>query len=119
MTPVRQGSPGATRICPHCRASILESATVCPACRHHLRVTDDGAARAVASFSALRVDGTIQHPDVGEVWEYSVLLSIQDERGNDIARQVIGVGALRHDQQRKFTLSVEVFGRGGARPTTG
>ena len=37
MSAVRQGSPGATRNCPHCKATILDSASVCPACRGHLR----------------------------------------------------------------------------------
>ena len=37
---VAQGS-GATRTCPHCRATILESAIVCPGCRHHLRFDKD------------------------------------------------------------------------------
>ena len=33
----RVATVGKTRSCPHCRATILESAAVCPACRHHLR----------------------------------------------------------------------------------
>lgn len=110
MSTVRQGAPGATRICPHCRTTILESASVCPACRHHLRF-DPAAAAAPGpgSFSPLRVEGTIKHPAVGEPWEYSVLLSIRDDRGEEIARQVVGVGALHPAEQRTFTLAVEVF----------
>ncbi|HXS25655.1 MAG TPA: hypothetical protein VN719_15580 [Gemmatimonadales bacterium] len=110
MSVVRQGAPGATRTCPHCRATILESASVCPACRHHLRF-DPAAAAAAApgGFSPLRVEGTIKHPAVGEAWEYSVLLSIRNDRGEEIARQVVGVGALHPSEQRTFTLAVEVF----------
>ena len=37
MSTARVGAPGATRSCPHCKATILESANVCPICRHHLR----------------------------------------------------------------------------------
>lgn len=109
MTGVRQGAAGATRTCPHCRAIILESASVCPACQHHLRFDPGAAERAVPSFLPLRVEGTIRHPPVGEPWEYSVMLSIKNDRGEEIARQVVGVGALQPSEQRTFTLAVEVF----------
>lgn len=109
MTSVRQGAAGATRTCPHCRAIILESASVCPACQHHLRFDPGAAERAVPSFLPLRVEGTIRHPAVGEPWEYSVMLSIRNDRGEEIARQVVGVGALQPSEQRTFTLAVEVF----------
>jgi hypothetical protein len=108
----QQAGPGTTRTCPHCRATILESASVCPACRHHLRFDPGSAAAAVPTFSPLRVEGTIKHPAVGETWEYSVLLTIRDDRGEEIARQVVGVGALHAHQQRTFTLAVDVFAAG-------
>ena len=104
MTGSRPGIRGATRTCPHCRTTILESAAVCPACKHHLRF-EPGAAKAThASASPLR------HPDGGEAWEYSVLLTIRNERGEEVARQVVGVGALAPKEERTFTLAVEVFG---------
>jgi hypothetical protein len=109
MSTARQGIPGTTRICPHCRAAILESATVCPACRHHLRFDPGMAPRAAPSFLPLKVEGTIRHPPVGEPWEYSVMVSIRNDRGEEITRQVIGVGALHPAEQRTFTLAVEVF----------
>lgn len=109
MTPVRQGAPGATRICPHCRQTILESATVCPACRHHLRFNPGERERAPASFSALRVDGTIRHPREGDPWEYSIVVSVRDDKGAEIARHVAGVGVLNALERRSFLLSVEVF----------
>jgi hypothetical protein len=109
MTITRQGPPGTTRICPHCRATILESASVCPACQHHLRFDPGMAERSPPSFMPLRVEGTIRHPAVGEAWEYSVMLSIRNDRGEEIARQVVGVGALHPAEQRTFTLAVEVF----------
>jgi hypothetical protein len=108
----QQAAPGATRTCPHCRATILDSASVCPACRHHLRFDPGSAAAAVPTSTPLRVEGTIKHPAVGEPWEYSVLLSIRNDRGEEIARQVVGVGALHSNQQRTFTLAVEVFAAG-------
>lgn len=37
-----------------------------------------------------------------------MLLSIRNEKGEEIARQMVGVGTLSHGEQRSFTLSVEV-----------
>ena len=118
MLPVRPsaGTVGRTRTCPHCKATILESAVVCPQCRHHLRF---GAAEVAEpkndGFSALRVEGSIEHPDRGGDWEYSVVLTIRNERGEELARQVVGVGALRPTESRTFTLSVDVQTPGGRR----
>ncbi|MGE0442631.1 MAG: hypothetical protein AB7L66_18695 [Gemmatimonadales bacterium] len=111
MSSVRPGAPGATRTCPHCRTIILESAAVCPACRHHLRFDPTSVgADPVPSFSALSVEGVLRGPESGgEVWEYSVMLSIRNGRGEEISRQVVGVGALGPDDERTVTLSVEVF----------
>jgi hypothetical protein len=38
-----------------------------------------------------------------------VLLSIRNDKGEEIARQMVDVGALQSREQRTFTLSVEVF----------
>jgi hypothetical protein len=112
MTTTRQSVAGATRVCPHCRATILESASVCPACRHHLRFEPGVLQRGQPDLTPLRVEGTIRHPAVGEPWEYSVLLSIRNDRGEEITRQVVGVGALHPAEQRTFVLAVEVFAPG-------
>lgn len=117
MSVTRPGVAGATRTCPHCRTMILESASVCPACRHHLRFEPGSAPRAQPSVSPLRVEGTIRHPIGGDAWEYSVLLSIVNDRGEEIARQVVGVGALQPGDGRTFTLAVEIFTPGDT-PTT-
>jgi hypothetical protein len=109
MTPVRQGAPGATRVCPHCRQTILESASVCPACRHHLRFAPGEKPRVPAAFSPLRVEGTIRHPRAGEAWEYSILVSVLDDGGAEIARHVAGVGVMRASEQRSFKVAVEIF----------
>lgn len=118
MKPVRQSAPGATRICPHCRQSILESSVICPACRKHLRfeAKTGGVAppRSAPTYLPLRVEGTIRHPAAAEVWEYSMVASIRNGRGEEIARQIIGVGALQPDELRTFTLAVEVFAPPGA-----
>jgi hypothetical protein len=103
----RPGTPGATRTCPHCKTTILESSTVCPACRHHLRFDESAINGAAATrFSPLKVDGQINAPDSG-AYEYSMVLSIRNERGEEINRQVVGVGALHPGEARTFSLSVE------------
>ncbi len=117
MTPVRQGAPGATRTCPHCRQTILESASVCPACRHHLRFTPGEKSTAPATFSALSVEGSIRHPREDEPWEYSIVVSVLDEKGEEVARHVAGVGVMRGSERRSFTFAVEIFAPGGAAST--
>lgn len=109
MSPVRQSAPGATRSCPHCRATVLESASICPACKKYLRFDPGAAARAVPTFSPLRLESSIRHPDVGEPWEYSIVVSIKNDRGEEITRQVVGVGALQPNEGRTFSVAVEVF----------
>lgn len=107
MSAARQGTAGATRSCPHCKATILDSASICPACRGHLRFTA-GPANSPVDVP-LRVEGTIQQPRDGGSSEYSVVLSIRNERGEEITRQVVGVGAVKPSERRSFTLTVEQF----------
>jgi hypothetical protein len=115
MTSTRPGSPGATRTCPHCRATILESSSVCPACKHHLRFDPKAAttARTQQSVTPLMVEGKVRHPPGGEPWEYTVLVTVRNEKGEEVARQLVGVGALKPDEERTFTLAVEVRAAGG------
>ena len=114
MTEPRPGTPGATRTCPHCRERILESAAVCPACRHHLRYEPAGeAAPAPGAITPLRVEGSFHNPAGGETCEYSMVLTIRDQRGDEIARRVVGVGAMQPDERCTFTLSVDVAPAGG------
>ncbi|HEV8258966.1 MAG TPA: hypothetical protein VGR42_18500 [Casimicrobiaceae bacterium] len=107
MSGVRPGSPGATRACPHCRETILESAAVCPACRHYLRYDAVADAPHAPALTPLRIEGSIRHPADGEPWEYTVVVAICNDRGKEIARKLIGVGAMNPNEQRTFTLSVE------------
>ena len=112
----RLATPGKTRVCPHCKTTILESATVCPGCHHHLRF-DRGAGtehRAQPRFTALRVEGAFGNTQ-GEPWEYTVVVSIKNDRGQEVDRKVIGVGALSRDEKRTVTLSVEVMGPRGSK----
>jgi hypothetical protein len=109
MSGVRSLLPGRTRTCPHCKATILESATVCPACDHHLRFGAEAHKRPQRTNVPLLVEGTVQHPSGGEAWEFSVVLSIRDDRGQELTRRVVGVGALQPSEQRTFSLAVEVY----------
>lgn len=108
MSTGRFAVPGKTRSCPHCKATILDSAAVCPACHHHLRF-EPGAGRIQESEKALRVDGVLRHPPSGEAWEYSLVLTIRNARGEEVTRQVVGVGALQPGDERTFSLAVELF----------
>lgn len=109
MSTLRAPTPGKTRVCPHCRTTILESANVCPSCRHHLRSGVSGAASVFPSSTALKVEGTVRHPGAGQVLEYSMIMTIRNERGEEVARQIVGVGALQPSETRTFSLAVEVF----------
>lgn len=108
MTGARPAVAGATRTCPHCRTTILESSAICPACRHHLRFAPGAAKRAAPSVEVLRVEGAVRHPAVGEAWEYTMTVTIRNERGEEVTRQVVGVGALQPEEGRTFEVSVEV-----------
>jgi hypothetical protein len=101
--------PGKTRTCPHCKAVILESLSICPGCLHHLRFDSEAAKRQVAATSALRVEGLIRHPPLEEPWEYFVTIAIRNDRGEEVARQVVNVGALQGAEKRTFVLSVEML----------
>ncbi|MGA9335247.1 MAG: hypothetical protein WBV39_13290 [Rudaea sp.] len=104
----RPGSPGATRTCPHCRETILASAAVCPACHHHVRFESPTTAPVAGAVTPLRVEGSIRNPADAGAWEYSMVLTIRNERGEEIAQRVVGVGVMHGDEQRTFTLGVEM-----------
>ena len=115
IAPARPGSAGATRQCPHCRETILESAGRCPACRHYLRYDERADATAAPAINPLRIEGSIRHPADGEPWEYTVVVTIRDDRGQEIARKLVGVGAMDANEQCTFTLSVEAVEATGPR----
>jgi len=105
----RPVTAGRTRTCPHCKATILESLSICPGCLHHLRFDQEAAKRQVAATSALRVEGVIRHPPLEEAWEYFMVLAVRNDRGEEVTRQVVSVGALQGSEKRTFSLSVEVL----------
>lgn len=83
---------------------------MCPSCRKHLRFAAAGGGAAVPTFSPLRIEGSIRHPNSGEAWEYAVTVSITNDRGVELTRQIVGVGAIKPGELRNFTFAVEVFG---------
>jgi hypothetical protein len=106
----RRATVGKTRSCPHCRATILESAAVCPACRHHLRFESRrGEEPRPASQVALKVSGEFARAAAAGPGEYHVVVVIRDASGAELARKVIGVGGLAPGEERKVDLSVEIF----------
>jgi hypothetical protein len=109
MTNLRPSVAGETRICPHCKATILKSASACPSCHHYLRydaVRTGG--QALTIFCPLRIESTIRHPGSEEPCEYSLVLEVQDDSGKVISNQVMGVGALHPSESRTFTLRLEL-----------
>ncbi|MGH8146509.1 MAG: hypothetical protein ACREPY_09260 [Rhodanobacteraceae bacterium] len=109
MSAPHAGAAGATRVCPHCREKILESSETCPACKHRLRFGGPASdLSAPAAVTPLRVEGSFRNPAEGGAWEYSMVLTIRNERGEEIARRLVGVGAMQPGEQRTFTLGVEM-----------
>jgi hypothetical protein len=119
MSSVRPGTAGATRQCPHCRETILEAAGVCPSCRHYLRFDAREDTSQGPALTPLCIEGSIRHPEEGDPWEYTVVVSIKNDKGQEIARKLIGVGAMGPNEQRTFTLSVEAVAVAGKRPAKG
>ncbi len=116
MSTTRSVSPGKSRKCPHCRSEILESASICPVCRHHLK-HGLAAEQAGERFSALHVEGTIRHPAGNTAWEYSVVITIRNQKGEEVARQMVGIGSMSGNDLRTFDLSVDVFAPEAVRAT--
>jgi hypothetical protein len=108
MSTARAPLAGKTRTCPHCKATILDSASICPGCQHHLRFDAGAEQRVKPDAVPLRVEGTIRHADTGPC-EYSVVVAIRNEQGEEITRKIVGVGVLQPAERRTFSLSVEVF----------
>jgi hypothetical protein len=109
MAVARAGTLGATRVCPHCKRVVLQSANICPGCQHHLRFNSGTAEPQAESVSAFRIEGSIRHAVRDESCEYCVVVSITNERGEKIARQVVGVGALQPGEKHKYSFSVDLM----------
>jgi uncharacterized protein YbaR (Trm112 family) len=101
---------GESRLCPHCKATILKTAVACPMCRHVLRfgATLGVIAQASPTTCPLLVEGTINNPRDGDAQEYFILLEIRDATGKLLSRQSVGVGALQPADRRSFALRIEM-----------
>jgi len=110
MKGARAPSAGESRTCPHCKATILQSAASCPICRHVLRFTPFGfePPRSRPTTCPLLVEGTLDHPGEGLPLEYDVFIEVRDETGKLLSRQSVGVGGLGPGQRRVFTLRIEM-----------
>jgi hypothetical protein len=113
MSIARSPVAGKTRACPHCKATILESAAVCPACRHHLRFSAAGQSASAPAQSVFRVEGVIENAEAAPC-EYAVVVAVSDERGAEIARKVVNVGALAPGERRACVVSIDLFRPPGA-----
>ena len=87
MSNIRSGSPGATRACPHCKETILESAAVCPQCKHHVRFAGAGGGSATPAdvgetLNALRIEGNAS----GE--KIDVIAEVEQHLGENRVRAV-------------------------------
>jgi len=75
MSAERTASPaGKTRVCPHCKSVILDSANICPACRHHLRFGPMAERHTARRYSAFHVEGTIRQTTELATCEYAVVI---------------------------------------------
>ena len=59
--------------------------------------------------NALQIEGRIKHPPGEEPWEYCVVVYVRNERGEEVARHVINVGALDKAEERVVSLAVDVM----------
>lgn len=101
---------GETRTCPHCKSTILKSATACPACHHFLRFDAVRASRQPSYvFEPLRIEGTVRLPSPGVACEYSVIVAVHNEQGEELSRRAVAVGGFDSSETRKFTVYVEVY----------
>jgi len=109
MSAARPSTIGATRVCPHCKAVVLQSASICPGCQHHLRFNTVNAEPQAKALTAMRIEGSIHHKERGESCEYCVVVAITNAQGERIARQVVGVGALQPGERHQYSFSVELM----------
>jgi uncharacterized protein YbaR (Trm112 family) len=93
------------RTCPHCKATILASASVCPGCKGHLRF--DKARDTPAPKADWRIEGSFKAEGPNDAMEYCILVSVRNESNEEIARHVVNVGTLEGAERRTFTLTVE------------
>ena len=107
MSNGRQSTVGRTQVCPHCKSTILDSAAICPACQHYLRFNPNGPQQAQHAQSVFLIEGSFRQPWDAEAAEYTVVVVVRDDRGEEIARRVVSVGAMAPGESRSFQVSVD------------
>jgi hypothetical protein len=108
MLRARSEAADATRVCPHCKATVLTRSSVCPGCGHHLRFNASAAAEA-KGYLAFQVEGALRHLNEKEAAEYCIVLTVENAAGQRIARQVVNVGGLKPAETRTVRVAVEMF----------
>ena len=116
MSALRTGTAGATRTCPHCKATILESSAVCPACRGHLKFD------APAVDAAQRVLLRRLHDDLDRLVEALVLLLHLGQQPDAVILRAhrpgqlqlgrlrrLGIGWFMGHDSSKFRITESVF----------
>lgn len=107
MSSGRQTVIGRTQVCPHCKTTILDSAAICPACQHYLRFDTGSPQQSRLTRPVFRVEGSFQQPPDAGPAEYCVVVIVRDDRGAELARRVVNVGAMAAGESRSFQVSVE------------
>ncbi len=98
----------ATRACPHCKAMVLARSSICPGCGHHLRFNAATTAED-QGYLAFQVEGSLRHQNERESAEYCIVLTVENDAGQRITRQVVNVGGLRPAEARTIRVAVEMF----------
>src|SRR6202021_4267945 len=91
------------------KAVALQAPKFCSGVQPHLRFNSQNAEPQAEAVSAMRIEGSIRHAERGESCEYCVVISITNERGEKIARHVVGVGALQPGEKHKYSFSVDLL----------
>lgn len=88
---------------------ILASAAVCPKCQHHLRfeASSPGAPKSAPTATAFHLEGTVRNDGPAPLREYMVVVTVRNEAGEVLGREVVNVGSIKAGDQRSVTLSVE------------
>ena len=87
---------------------VAEAEILSKALPYMLRYDDKTAAPMPEGHTPLHIEGSFRNPVSDLDWEYSLVVTIKNEQGKEIARKLIGVGALNPNEQRTFSLSVEM-----------
>jgi len=67
----------------------------------------DRAGNSPAAKAAWQIEGTFVPEHVDQTTQYTILVSVRDERNEEIARHVVNVGSVQGAERRTFTLSIE------------